>query len=185
MIRLRPWKKNDFKELLTWFSDEESFSKWSAGKFTWPLTMEQLLDYYERFEEDDRGWIFAALDEKGRLAGHLLMRKADYEKNSVHFGFIVVSPGMRGKGAGRAMVSQALTYAGEILGMERATLGVFENNPAARRCYEAAGFRAEGAAKDMFQYHGEPWTVVEMAAVSGFLPDSLHTGERAPQSQRK
>ena len=39
MIRLRPWKKQDFEELLGWFSDEESFYKWSAGKFEWPLTM--------------------------------------------------------------------------------------------------------------------------------------------------
>ncbi len=164
MIRLRPWKKEDFKELLEWFSDEESFSKWSAGKFEWPLTMEQLLDYYERFEKEERGWILAALDDDGRLAGHLLMRKADYEKNSIHFGFIVVSPGMRGTGAGKAMVKQALAYAGRILGMRRATLGVFENNPAARRCYESAGFAAEGITRDAFRYREESWAVIEMAA---------------------
>ena len=164
MIRLRPWKKADFEELLTWFSDEESFSRWSAGKFTWPLTMEQLLEYYERFEEDERGWIFAALDDAGALAGHLLMRKADYERNSVHFGFIVVSPGLRGKGAGKAMVQQALKFAGGILGMDRATLGVFENNPAARHCYEAAGFAAEGTTQDAFRYRGESWAVIDMAA---------------------
>ena len=135
MIRLRPWKKEDFQELMEWFSDEEAFYKWSAGKFDWPLTERQLLDYYGQFEKDQRGWILAALDDEGRLAGHLLMRKADYGKKSIHFGFIVVSPRLRGMGAGRAMVSQALKYAGEILGMERVTLGVFENNPAARRCY--------------------------------------------------
>lgn len=164
MIRLRPWKKDDFKELLIWFSDEESFSRWSAGRFAWPLTMEQLLDYYERFEQDKNGWIFAALDEKGCLAGHIMMRKADYEKKSIHFGFIVAAPEMRGKGVGKAMVSQALKYAGEILGMERATLGVFENNPAARHCYEAAGFRAVGMTPDAFRYHGECWPVIDMAA---------------------
>ena len=74
MIRLRPWKKADFEELLTWFSDEESFSKWSAGKFTWPLTMEQLLEYYERFEKLDfcgpgrgRSACWASPDAKGGL----------------------------------------------------------------------------------------------------------------------
>ncbi len=164
MIRLRPWKREELKELLGWFSDEEEFSRWSAGKFTYPLTQEQLLDYYERFEKDSRGWIMAALDDKGRLAGHIMMRKADYEKNSVHFGFIVVSPEFRGKGIGRLMVSQGLKYAGEILGMKRVTLGVFENNPAARRCYESAGFRTEEILKDEFDYYGEKWTLVNMAA---------------------
>ncbi|MCI8549445.1 MAG: GNAT family N-acetyltransferase [Lachnospiraceae bacterium] len=164
MIWLRPWKKEDFKELMEWFSDEETFYKWSAGKFEWPLTESQLLDYYGQFEKDKSGWILAALDDEGRLAGHLLMRKADYGKRSIHFGFIVVSPRLRGKGAGRAMVSQALKYAGEILGMERVTLGVFENNPAARRCYEAAGFQAEGITPDVFRYQGKSWAVVDMAA---------------------
>ncbi|MCI8466248.1 MAG: GNAT family N-acetyltransferase [Lachnospiraceae bacterium] len=164
MIRLRPWKKADFEELLEWFSDEESFCRWSAGKFAWPLTMEQLLDYYEQFEKDKNGWIFAALDEYGCLAGHLMMRKADYENERIHFGFIILSPRMRGKGAGKAMVSQALKYAGEILGMERATLGVFENNPAARHCYEAAGFQAESRDLDAFRYHGESWAITNMAA---------------------
>ncbi len=163
MIRLRPWKKEDFQELMEWFSDEEAFYKWSAGKFDWPLTERQLLDYYGQFEKDQRGWILAALDDEGRLAGHLLMRKADYGKKSIHFGFIVVSPRLRGMGAGRAMVSQALKYAGEILGMERVTLGVFENNPAARRCYEAAGFQAEGVTSDVFRYGGKSWAVVNMA----------------------
>ena len=116
------------------------------------------------FEKDERGWIFAALDEGGALAGHLLMRKADYEGNSIHFGFIVVSPGMRGKGAGKAMVQQALKFSGGILGMERATLGVFENNPAARHCYESAGFVTEGTTQDAFRYRGESWAVIDMAA---------------------
>lgn len=164
MIRLRPWKKTDFEELLGWFSDEESFYKWSAGKFEWPLTMEQLLQYYEQFEENENGWIFAALDENGSLTGHLMMRRADYEKNSIHFGFIVVSPRMRGKGAGKSMMSQALKYAEEILGMERATLGVFENNPAARHCYEAAGFQAKGMSEEFFSWRGTGWAVVNMEA---------------------
>ena len=93
-----------------------------------------------------------------------MMRKADYEKNSIHFGFIIVSPQMRGRGVGKAMVSQALKYAGEILGMERATLGVFENNPAARHCYEAAGFEAEELSTETFSLHGTDWAVVNMAA---------------------
>ena len=164
MIRLRPWKKEELETLIGWFSDEESFSKWSAGKFSYPLTEEQLFEYYERFEKDKNGWIFAALDEKGSLVGHIMMRNADYEKQSIHFGFIVVSPAARGKGVGHAMLSQALQYAGQILGMKRATLGVFENNPAARSCYESVGFYAEETEKAAFEHHGETWNLIHMAA---------------------
>ena len=164
MIRLRPWKKEELGMLSGWFSDEESFSKWSAGKFSYPLTEEQLFEYYERFEKDKNGWIFAALDENGKLVGHIMMRNADYENQSIHFGFIVVSPEARGKGTGRGMLLQALKYAGQILGMKRATLGVFENNPAARHCYESVGFKAEKTENAAYRYKGEPWNVIHMAA---------------------
>ena len=39
------------------------------------------------------------------------------------------------------MIRLALRYAFTIPGAERVTLGVFENNLPAYRCYEAAGFR--------------------------------------------
>lgn len=164
MIRLRPWKREELTELLDWFSDEESFSKWSAGKFAYPLTKEQLLEYYDRFEKDKNGWIFAALDDRGKLVGHIMMRNADYARECVHFGFIAVSPETRGRGTGRLMLTQALRYAGEVLGMKRATLGVFANNPAAKRCYEAVGFKAERVEDDAYEFRGEKWAVIHMAA---------------------
>ena len=49
MIRLRPYKPSDAWELLKWWDGrtEEEFVKWSAGAFTYPLTIEQLDAYFE------------------------------------------------------------------------------------------------------------------------------------------
>ena len=113
MLRLRPFKMRDAKYLMNWFTDERSFKMWSADKFEYPLSEVQLRNYKEMYEEDEFGWIFIALDEKGTPVGHLLMRMADYEKNSVHFGFIVVDASRRGKGYGSEMVRLAVQYAFE------------------------------------------------------------------------
>ena len=114
---------------------------WKPRRFTYPLTDDQLERYYEDFDRDENAWIFTALDEEGKMAGHFCMRLADYGKNSVRLGYIIVDPEIKGKGYGRQMLSQALCYAFQILGMQTVTLGVYSDNAAARRCYESLGFK--------------------------------------------
>ena len=65
MIRLRPYKPSDAWELLKWWDGrtEEEFVKWSAGAFTYPLTIEQLDAYFETWcLKEGGGWPVMALD---------------------------------------------------------------------------------------------------------------------------
>ncbi|QEH70381.1 GNAT family protein [Cellulosilyticum sp. ST5] len=163
MLRLRPFKMRDAAYLVNWLKDERSFKMWSADKFDYPLSVEQLKNYKEMYEEDEFGWIFVALDDKGIPVGHFLMRMADYEKNSVHLGFIIVDPNIRGKGYGVEMVSLGVKYAFEILKVKRVTLGVFDVNPVAEACYKKVGFVTETYHKDIFTYGDEKWGIFNMA----------------------
>lgn len=163
MLRLRPFKLSDSQYLLSWFADKKSFTMWSGGKFEYPLTKEQIEDYYQKYQEDEHGWIMTALNEEGRPVGHLLMGMADYNKESIHFGFIVVDRNERGKGYGKEMVSLAAKYACEILKVKRITLSVFDNNPSAHNCYKAVGFKDEKYHKEIFPYEDEKWGKIYMA----------------------
>lgn len=163
MLRLRPFKLTDSQYLLQWFGDKKSFTMWSAGKFDYPLTKEQIEDYYRKYEEDEFAWIMIALNEEGRPVGHLLMRMADYKKGSIHFGFIIVDRNERGKGYGKEMVALAAKYAFEILKVKRITLGVYDNNPSAHGCYKAVGFVDEDYRKEVFTYEDEKWGIFDMA----------------------
>ncbi len=165
MIRLRPHKKSDSKTICKWLNSEEVFYKWSAGRYQYPLTAEQLDSRFEEFQLDPNAWFMTALDETGNVCGHFIFRKADYENNSIHMGFIVVSPDCRGKGIGKQMLSAAIKYAAEILGMKRITLGVFANNPAAVKCYESIGFKPFGNHDD-FEYKGQKWDCIDMEWIS-------------------
>lgn len=42
MLRLRPFKMRDAAYLVNWLKDERSFKMWSADKFDYPLSVEQL-----------------------------------------------------------------------------------------------------------------------------------------------
>lgn len=169
MIRLRPYKPSDASYLLTWWegADEETFVKWSAGKFEYPLTKEQLDIYFKTWcLTEETGWLMTALDETGKPVGHLIMRLADYKAGTIRFGFIVVDPGARGKGYGREMISQALKYVFGVAGMKYASLGVFENNPQAKACYESVGFKAKEYVPDYLLYKDVTYAAYEMEAVS-------------------
>lgn len=163
MIRLRPFKRQDVKKILPWLSDERVMAMWSAGVFSYPLTEKQLLARMEEAELAEDEWVMAALDEQGEVVGHFYMRKADYKKNSLHMGLIVVDHTRRGQGIGRKMVEKAVEYAFTILGVQRVTLGVFSCNPIAHACYEKAGFRDEFLEEKAFQFHGESWDYCHMA----------------------
>ena len=149
--------------MINWVKEERSFKMWSADKFKYPLTVEQLQDYKNMYEQDEYGWIFVALDEEGTPVGHFLMRMADYEKESVHLGFIVIDPKKRGLGYGKEMVELAVKYAFELLGVRRVTLGVYDINTNAKRCYENVGFVIETYSKDCLTYGDEIWGIYNMA----------------------
>jgi RimJ/RimL family protein N-acetyltransferase len=161
-LRLRPCKKADGKFLMKWFADERMMRLWCRDSFTFPLTEKQMGEYYDRLEMETFSWGFTALDEAGTPVGSFQM-KADFNEESVHLGFIVVDPKLRGTGAGFEMVSLAVQYAVEILGVKRLTLKVFDTNPGARRCYEKVGFSVESIMEEGFLYHDEMWEVSIMA----------------------
>ncbi|WP_310603599.1 GNAT family N-acetyltransferase [Anaerosporobacter sp.] len=163
MLRLRPFKLCDAPYLLKWFHDEKSFAMWSANKFTYPLTLEQIVDYKNRFDEDPNAWTFIALNEAGTPVGHFSMRNADYEKQSIHLGFIVVDSNCRGKGYGKEMVSLAIQYATDILKMSRITLGVHGDNEAAHNCYKSVGLVDEAFHPAFFEYKDEKLDFYDMA----------------------
>lgn len=91
------------------------------------------------------------------------MSKADYENDSVHFGFIIVDSSKRNKGLGKQMINHALKYAFEILNVSRVTLKVFDNNPTAHICYQNLGFVDVKYWEEVFPYKNDMWGCYDMA----------------------
>ena len=148
LIRLRPFKRADERLLKSWVRDQATVDLWRPARFSYPLTDQQLERYFDEFDEDERAWIMAALDDEGRMIGHFCMRLADYAEDTIRLGYIILDPDTRGKGCGYEMIGQALRYAREILGVKCVTLGVWADNLPARRCYERLGFSEVGRSEE-------------------------------------
>lgn len=145
MIRLRPYKSCDAKTIISWIKDEETFFLWSGDHFgSYPINAETL-DHKYRFEngdcvEEDNFYPMVAYDEEG-LIGSFIIRYLDGNKKILRFGWVIVDDLKRGRKYGQEMLKTGLKLAFEIMGAEKVTIGVLENNKRAYRCYEAVGFR--------------------------------------------
>ena len=163
MLRLRPYKPCDAQRITGWIKDEYGFRQWCADCYErYPVTPEDMNRRYDSERGSDGVWAMTAFDENGP-AGHLIMRFPGDDRDTLRFGFVIVDDRRRGVGLGREMLSLAIRFAFEFVRVERITLGVFGNNPRARRCYEACGFRAvERSEKEYYNCLGELWECVEM-----------------------
>ena len=139
---LRDYKNEDGALICSWIRDEDELYRWSADRFNkYPLYGEDInLSYIPQMESGRFIPLMAEAD--GKTVGHFIIRypKPD-DDSSVRFGFVILDPELRGKGYGKEMLLLGIEYVKKNLTASRIDLGVFENNEAAKHCYEAAGFR--------------------------------------------
>ena len=161
MIRLRPYKSSDSERIAAWVRDEDVFHKWGGDRFgAFPISAQVIDHKYSRLngdcEEADNFYPWIAFDDEHGVLGHFILRYLNGDNRVWRFGWVIVDPDLRGKGYGTRMLRAGLKYAFEILGAEKVTIGVYENNEPAHLCYQKAGFT------DREITEGEPWNIIEM-----------------------
>ncbi len=166
MLRLRPYKDCDARVIVNWIKSEFAFRQWCADRYeTYPVTSEDMNQYYRRDSHNDRIWGMTAFDESG-IAGHFTMRFPKANQDEIRLGFVIIDDERRGRGLGREMVALAVRYAFAFVGVSKVTLGVFENNPAAIGCYRACGFKeVKRQKRESYQCMGETWDCIEMELI--------------------
>ncbi|MBE5804756.1 MAG: GNAT family N-acetyltransferase [Clostridiales bacterium] len=166
MLRLRHYKSADAQTILSWCRDERSFRRWTSDRYdAFPVAPEDMNRKYAQCNGDcaepDNFYPMTAFDEDG-VAGHLILRYTDAARTCIRLGFVIVDDGKRGRGYGKELIRLALRYAFDLFGAQKVTLGVFEDNLPAYRCYQAAGFRrVEQVEPQVFRFGDEVWPIIE------------------------
>ncbi len=152
MLRLRPYKKDDASTILSWCTEEKAFYKWTAGVMgNYPITEKE-------FAFVENIMAFTAFDDDG-ICGFFTLRNPGPSLDELRMGFVIISPNRRGKGYGKEMINLGFRYAFDVYGAGSVDLAVFDNNPSAKACYKAAGFKEvskESGADSIFC--GEQWS---------------------------
>ena len=98
-----------------------------------------------RLADPPAGWSTFVAEDDARVVGFASVGPSRDERGVGELYAIYVDPDAWSTGAGRALILRAEEQLASEY--EEATLWVLEDNPRARRFYEVAGWRADGARK--------------------------------------
>lgn len=166
MIRLERFNSEDFQQLINWIKDEELMTMWAGNLFRFPLTTTSLEWYIENTNIPDKSdaFVFKAVDEDGETVGHISLGGISWSNRSARITRVLVGDNLqRGKGCCQQMIKAALAVAFGELKLHRISLGVYDSNHSATRCYEKAGFLREGVHRDILWYQEKWWSMIEMS----------------------
>lgn len=163
ILTLRPYQPSDAAVITSWLKSECLMRQWCANRYErYPVTTEDMNTYYERYIDGQQSHALTMTDGDD-IVGYITLRTPANDSTEQRLGFVIVDASKRGCGFGKALVSMAVKYAYEELGATKVSLGVFENNPSAIHCYEAAGFhRVSRPESESYQCLGETWNCIEM-----------------------
>lgn len=153
LLRARKLSEEDLDVRVRWFNDPSVRSQ-----MTFPdlLTLEGTRLWYERniSNETRRDFVF---EWDGDAEDHSLAAMAGLtDIHPVHKHaelYIIVRPGLTGKGIGREAVEWLCNYGFHNLDLNRIYLYTRQNNDRARRLYERIGFQPEGILREHLKQH--------------------------------
>ena len=163
---LRPYQASDATTIVSWIKSEYLMRQWCADRYEhYPVTPKDMNYYHENYIDGDKSRAFT-MCEGDKILGYITLRTPAEDPSEQRIGFVIVDDSKRGRGLGKALVSMAVDYAFAELDATKVSLGVFENNPSAIHCYEAAGFRRVSRPEiEKYECLGETWNCIEMELI--------------------
>ena len=161
-MRIRPYiPGKDYEYLSKWIDDERTHSFWCANRFPYPITPESFHDFLEKISIEWTESAYVATEDNGQVVGFFCY-SVNTEDNIGFLKFVIVDKAKRGNGYGKEMLHLALQYAFQITGTTAVQLNVFNENIAAKQCYEKVGFVERNVEKYAFAYKDELWSRCNM-----------------------
>lgn len=166
MIRLEYFERSDFPQLMEWIKDEELLKNWSGSLFSFPLTQESLEWYIEDVNvmPTSDAFVYKVVEtDTGKTVGHISLGGVSKKNRSARISRVFVGTNERGKGYCLQMVSAVLKIGFEELKLHRISLGVYDFNTSAIKCYQRAGMLIEGTQRDVLPFKGDWWSLVQLS----------------------
>lgn len=174
-IVLAPVTPADSAQLFAWINDRELVRL--HGPFR-PVSEVEHQAWIDRAVADNGRTILAIRETPQRLVGLVQLVNPHAIHRSVELLIRIGDTGDRGRGLGRQAVELACRHAFDVLGMERVSLHVFEENRQAVAAYEAASFLDEGLMRRAAFIEGAWRNVVVMGRLRGADPEFTEAGFR-------
>ena len=167
MIRLEYFERSDFNQLIEWINTPELLINWAGNTFNFPLT-EASMEWYLKKTNDPEtsdAFLYKVIDvDTGEVVGHISLGSISRKNRSARISRVLIGSGEhKGKGYCKDMVKEVLKFGFDHLKLHRITLGVYDNNISALKCYQSSGFSIDGKMRDILLHEDEWWTLIEMS----------------------
>lgn len=166
MIRLEFFTKEDFEQLIQWIDTETLLINWSGSLFSFPLTQKSMEWYIKDSNDLEKSdaMIYKAIDsDTGETVGHISLGGISRKNKSARISRVLIGDvSNKGKGYCKQMVTEILKVGFDQMQLHRISLGVYDYNIAALKCYQAAGFSIEGTMREILLHDGQWWSLIEM-----------------------
>ena len=156
-MKLERFRLKYLPKMLSWIGSEAQMVQWAGPAFTWPLTQKQFREHLQAARTKPASLYPFAWIHHGTILGYCELAQHNPRWGLAILSRVLISPGRRHEGLGRLMVSQAVQFGFEELGLHRIGLSVFDFNRAAIRCYSSVGFTLEGTLRQSARVGNSYW----------------------------
>ncbi|WP_435789844.1 GNAT family N-acetyltransferase [Clostridium sp.] len=168
MIKLDLLEKEDLKKIVEWNVNKsaDDLLQWAGPMYNYPLTLAQVENYFFNEVKKDNSNIFVykiRLINTGQIIGTVELREIDTNnKIGKICRFLIAERNNRGKGIGTKVLVEAIRIGFEDIKFQKITLGVFDFNHSAIKCYENVGFTKEKFLENVRKSSIGYWNIYEM-----------------------
>ncbi len=167
MIKLEYFVKSDCAQLINWIKDEELLINWSGTLFHFPLTEESMNWYIEDINDlnTSSALVYKVKDtETNTVIGHISLGNISRKNQSARITRVLIGDEEnKGKGFCKKMIQAILKIGFEDLHLHRISLGVYDFNASAIKCYQKAGLMIEGNTRECLLVKDKWWSLIEMS----------------------
>ncbi|GAA3489386.1 GNAT family protein [Streptomyces cremeus] len=161
---LRPFTEGDLPAMLAALRDPEVARFTGSPAFTEDEVDRTRAWYLTRAGQTDRLDLAVVERATGTCVGEVVLNEWDPANRSCSFRTLL-GPAGRDRGLGTEACRLIVTYAFDVLGLNRVGLGVYDFNPRARRAYEKVGFVAEGVEREALWDERDGWVDVTRMSI--------------------
>ena len=133
-VSLRSPEKSDYDTIATWIKDAKACARWAGPLVPFPFSAEKLPELLS--VTDGSSYCLSNSDGSCIGFGQFWVVK----QGAVHLGRIIISPEVRGAGAGRLLCEKLIAEAVQATRATTVTLRVYRDNKAALSLYSSLGF---------------------------------------------
>jgi len=184
LVSLGPLRRDLIPLYLRWINDFGTTRTLSIQNR--PMTLEEETAWFDSRASAGGEYAFTIYERSsGRPIGNCDLFKVDFRNRRGEVGLMIGEPEARGKGYGTEAMRLLLDFAFTALSLNSVMLQYFEFNPAARRCYEKAGFRESGRWRQSLWSGGRFWDQIFMDVLTAEFESPVLRSILRPQPPRE